>query len=307
MSSFAVLFFITHKIAEIMNPMNFLINYIFANSRAEHYNIVDKQPLQNMAVIGSIASMNPALGLSLIEFQAKNSQNDVPVTNNTTVTTQNQCTATTVKVATLETLQKGIEDIKLQLASVNQATSSNTISNETIQKGIEDIKLQQNKLEEIVSNVIKNKISPSFLKSDDVEIERLTNEIKEKTFPYFIKQHVKALVNELEGFKEILNNKFIYKLEVEDKKIVDELKDVFATKEAVIEKLEAMKKLNNSPSLGSFMPLLLSMHFDSRISDLKNKLTAIEATSKAVVPTASATAPIIDKTTATPKPTSTKK
>jgi hypothetical protein len=271
-----------------MNPMNFLINYIFANSRAEHYNIVDKQPLQNMAVIGSIASMNPALGLSLIEFQAKNSQNDVPVTNSTTATTQTQAATATVNAA--------------QVATNNVATL------ETIQKGIEDIKMQQNKLEEIVSNVIKNKISSTFLKPNDADLQKLIDDINVKTIPYLIEDQIKHIVKDIETFAEISKSKFIDKLKDEDKILFDKLKEIFVSKKKVVKKLEAVKTLNTSESMGSYLPLLLSMGFDRKLSDLQSKLTTIESTSAEVVPkTTFASAPIINKTPLTPKPTSTKK
>lgn len=318
-----------------MNPMNLLFSFVFAKSSAEKYNVSDTQKLQNTALISGLVSTNPVFSYLLIENEAKNLEVKdkiqvapapvapvepvveavlaaVPVEPVVEVKTESIAEVIVKHAAktevSIETLKGAIDNIITQLSNLTQVATNNVISPEIIQKIIDDSVTQQNKLEEIVSNVISSKISSSFLKSDDAEIERLTNEIKAKTFPYFIEDQVKTFVNELESFKEILNNKFIDKLEAEDKKIFDELKEVSVTKEAVIKELEAMKIINSSPSLGSFLPILLSMRFDPRIADLKSKLIAIESANKVVTPTpTSAPTPIIDKASITPKPTSTKK
>ncbi len=57
-----------------MNPMNFIMNYLIANSRANHYNLQEKQMLQTTALLTGMVVNNPMMSYLLIENQAKNAQ-----------------------------------------------------------------------------------------------------------------------------------------------------------------------------------------------------------------------------------------
>jgi hypothetical protein len=70
----------------IMNPMNFIINYVIAKNRAEHYNVADQQKIQNTALMTSMIVDNPMMNYLLIESQAKNAPVAAPPTTATSET-----------------------------------------------------------------------------------------------------------------------------------------------------------------------------------------------------------------------------
>ena len=64
-----------------MNPMNFIMNYLIAKNRAEHYNVADVQKVLNTALMSSMIVDNPMMNYLLIESQAKNAAVATPATS----------------------------------------------------------------------------------------------------------------------------------------------------------------------------------------------------------------------------------
>ena len=166
-----------------------------------------------------------------------------------------------------------IENEAKNLEVKTMATGTTTTSNpvETPQNTSLD-----KKIEEIVTSVITTKLSPNVLKSNDPKIESLASQLNSETFPYFIEDQIKSLQNEKKSFEEIAKNKFIDKLQTEDKIKFDKLNEVFVSKKLIDKAIDFLNAIKSSSDFGSTLPALLNLRFESTLYDLKSKLREIE-------------------------------
>lgn len=62
-----------------MNPINLIISFIMAKSRANYYNIPESQDLTNTALLAGMVSENPILSYIIIDNKAKNDSSNTTV------------------------------------------------------------------------------------------------------------------------------------------------------------------------------------------------------------------------------------
>jgi hypothetical protein len=146
-----------------MNPLNLIMSYFIANSRAEYYNVKDPQEIQKTGLIAGMISTNPIISYLLIENKAKELQviparNPVPTQ---TMTHGNALPAAPVSntttpdpiLAKLEDLDKKLCENQKVITELNKKADSIDKSSQDNKIAIESINAKITELPKIVERI----------------------------------------------------------------------------------------------------------------------------------------------------------
>ena len=228
-----------------MNPFNMIINYLIADSRAKHYNVVDKNKVQNTALLMGMFSQNPVVDYIVIDNQAKN----LPKIDTKTVISQETA------------------------ASNQQNSNSDTkdlISNNSNQ-GSESITLKQ--IKEQVTEVITERLSGHFLNSENSETNKVLKDFKKQTSKLRVISDKKDFAKSKVTIEELLKNKNLDSLDESDKETIGVLKNLIK-KGGSFNKIETILDTNEEVSTADL--LMSGMIISNIIRDIQSKLDEIE-------------------------------
>lgn len=126
-----------------MNPLNLIMSYFIANSRAEHYGIKDPQEIQKTGLIAGMISTNPIISYLLIENKAKELE-VIPTRNPATTETGPQGNTlpggSTTPTNTTDPVLIKLDELDKKLGENQKAIGELTKKVETIEKSSQENK-----------------------------------------------------------------------------------------------------------------------------------------------------------------------
>ena len=154
-----------------MNPLNLIMSYFIANSRAEFYNVKDPQEIQKTGLIAGMISNNPVISYLLIENKAKELE-VIPARNPASTATETQGNkfeeGSTPQTNTQDPVLKKLKKIDERLEKNQEAIGKLT---ETIEK-IPTSLLENKKVVEVIDS--KNTELPNVVK-EDKKVDAISN------------------------------------------------------------------------------------------------------------------------------------
>ncbi|WP_310554752.1 hypothetical protein [Flavobacterium sp.] len=148
-----------------MNPLNLIMSYFIANSRAEHYGIKDPQEIQKTGLIAGMISANPIISYLLIENKAKElevipARNSAPTGTatggSTTPTTPTIPTTTGTPTTTApDPILEKLDKLNKKLGDSQKAIGDLTEKIETIKKSSQDNKAGIDSINTIIAELPK--------------------------------------------------------------------------------------------------------------------------------------------------------
>jgi hypothetical protein len=148
-----------------MNPINLIMSFIMAKSRAAFYNIPESQELTNTALLAGMVAENPMLSYIIIDNKAKNDSNNK---KNTAVS---GTPALTEGAATQSKENEGKDSIKNETAV--QAVKQETLNIITIEQLKSEIRSGNDILKESLSAQLGN------IKTEIDTVNEINKEVKE--------------------------------------------------------------------------------------------------------------------------------
>lgn len=133
-------------------------------------------------------------------------------------------------------------------------------------------------IEKIVTKVISERIAPAMLRSDNPKLESLKKEILDATLPYLIKEQMVKLESFKQKFESILSHKLLDRLDVESLVKLEELKEIFISKNIINKEIELLKMIQSASDFNLYLPstILLEYRIEKMLSDIEYKLKDLE-------------------------------
>ncbi|WP_309608329.1 hypothetical protein [Flavobacterium sp.] len=151
-----------------MNPLNLIMSYFIANSRAEYYNVKDPQEIQKTGLIAGMISTNPIISYLLIENKAKELQ-VIPARNPAPTGTATpaipaipapKATTPDPILVKLEELDKKLGENQKAITELNKKAESIEKSSQENKTAIESINTKIVELPKVIDriNVLEKKV-----------------------------------------------------------------------------------------------------------------------------------------------------
>ena len=148
-----------------MNPLNLIMSYFIANSRAEYYGIKDPQEIQKTGLIAGMISTNPIISYLLIENKAKELQviparNPVQTGTATPATPAPNTTTPDPILVKLEELDKKLGENQKAITELTKKAESIEKSSQENKTAIESINTKIAELPKVIEriNVLEKKV-----------------------------------------------------------------------------------------------------------------------------------------------------
>jgi len=147
-----------------MNPINLIMSFIMAKSRASFYNIPESPELTNTALLAGLVADNPMLSYIIIDNKAKNDSNNLSTANASGTPTLTAGTETQSK-------EEGKDTGKNETATA--ASKEETLNVTTIEEIKNQIETDNNKLNEILGGQLAG------IRTEIDTVKEMSTELKE--------------------------------------------------------------------------------------------------------------------------------